>query len=105
MVSVVLHLKCYETLPWRGLFGMMAAAGILQSVVACFADFCKRLRRRFSYGQLEGAPWQAANGAAQSCPACPDELNIFGAIPSMGSSSGCGGAYCWFVHTLGELRG
>ncbi len=68
--------KCYDTLPWWGLFGMMDAAGIQQSLVACFADFCKRLRRRFRYGQREGAPWQAANGAAKGCPASPDELNI-----------------------------
>ena len=68
--------KRYDTLPWWALFGVMGHAGIRPSVVACFADFSCRIRRRFRYGQQEGTPWQACNGAAQGCPASPDELSI-----------------------------
>jgi ribonuclease HI len=68
--------KCYDTIPWWAVFGVMEAAGMSQRVVATFRDFYTRLRRRFRYGVLDGGVWQATNGLAQGCPASPDLLNL-----------------------------
>jgi hypothetical protein len=68
--------KCYDSLPWWAVFGVMRKAGIDPKLVRCFAAFYLALQRRFRYGQQDGKPWQAANGLAQGCPASPDLLNI-----------------------------
>ena len=68
--------KCYDSLPWWAVFGVMQKAGIEPRVVSCFRSFYQQLVRRFRYGQVEGEPWQATNGLAQGCPASPDLLNI-----------------------------
>ena len=68
--------KCYDTLPWWAVFGVMRHTGIEERVVACFESFYRGLHRHFRYGQVDGALWQATNGLAQGCPASPDLLNI-----------------------------
>ena len=68
--------KCYDSVPWWAMFGVMRAAGISDQVVGCFEAFYTALRRRFRYGQVEGETWQATNGLAQGCPASPDLLNL-----------------------------
>ena len=68
--------KCFDSLPWWAVFGVLRHAGVSPAVVDCFASFYQLLRRRFRYGQLDGAVWHAANGLAQGCPASPDLLNI-----------------------------
>ena len=68
--------KCYDSLPWWAVFRVLQHAGVRPSVVACFLDFYRRVRRRFRYGALDGTEWYAANGLAQGCPASPDLLNI-----------------------------
>ena len=68
--------KCYDTLPWWAVFGVLRQAGVAPRVVACFEAFYSALTRRFRYGQVEGEFWQATNGLAQGCPASPDLLNI-----------------------------
>jgi hypothetical protein len=68
--------KCYDTLPWWAVFGVLRHAGVAPQLVACFESFYQSLRRRFRYGQSEGGTWQATNGLAQGCPASPDLLNI-----------------------------
>ena len=68
--------KCYDSLPWWAVFGVMLEAGIPPSLVACFQSFYGALRRQFRFGQVDGEFWQATNGLAQGCPASPDLLNI-----------------------------
>ena len=68
--------KCYDTLPWWAVFGVIERAGIAPRLVACFRSFYGQLKRRFRYGQVDGETWQATNGLAQGCPATPDLLNI-----------------------------
>lgn len=68
--------KCYDSLPWWAVFGVMRHAGISARVVACFEAFYRGLQRHFRYGQVDGEAWQATNGLAQGCPASPDLLNI-----------------------------
>ena len=68
--------KCYDSVPWWAMFGVMRAAGVPDRVVCCFEAFYTALRRRFRYGQVDGETWQAANGLAQGCPASPDLLNL-----------------------------
>ena len=68
--------KCYDMLPWWALFGIARRAGVQESTVRAFETFYHQLQRRFRYGQVDGAAWQAANGAAQGCPASPDLLNL-----------------------------
>ena len=68
--------KCYDTLPWWAVFGVMRQAGVPERIVQCFASFYAALQRRFRHGQGDGEPWQATNGLAQGCPASPDLLNI-----------------------------
>ena len=68
--------KCFDSLPWWALFGVLRHAGVQSSVVGAFEAFYRDLQRRFRYGQVEGEPWQAANGIAQGCPASPDLLNM-----------------------------
>jgi hypothetical protein len=68
--------KCFDMLPWWALFGALRKAGVREQVVRGFMAFYRQLLRRFRYGQVDGAEWQAANGAAQGCPASPDLLNI-----------------------------
>ena len=50
-------------------------AGVREEVHG-FKAFYAQLRRRFRYGQVGGSEWQAANGAAQGCPASPDLLSL-----------------------------
>jgi hypothetical protein len=69
-------LKCYDTLPWWAVFGVMRRAGVGSHVVQCFEAFYQGLQRHFRYGQCDGTFWQATNGLAQGCPASPDLLNI-----------------------------
>ena len=68
--------KCFDSLPWWGLFRVLRHAGVDARVVRGFAAFYRHLRRRFRYGQVDGALWQSANGLAQGCPASPDLLNL-----------------------------
>ena len=68
--------KCYDSVPWWALFGMMRRTGIAEAVVGCFEAYYRDLRRRFRYGQVDGACWQASNSLMQGCPASPDELNL-----------------------------
>ena len=68
--------KCFDSLPWWAVFGTLRHAGVRPSLVACFEAFYGAVRRRFRYGAVEGAVWQAANGLAQGCPASPDLLNF-----------------------------
>ena len=68
--------KCYDSIPWWALFGVMRQAGVVETVVHAFEAFYKGLRRRFRYGQVEGESWQAANSLLQGCPSAPDQLNM-----------------------------
>ena len=68
--------KCFDMLPWWALFRILPLIGIRPTIVQAFTSFYKHLRRRFRYGQIDGAPWSATNGLAQGCPASPDLLNI-----------------------------
>jgi hypothetical protein len=68
--------KCFDSLPWWAVFGVLRAAGVRAEVVECFAAFYRHLRRRFRFGQVDGGLWAARNGLAQGCPASPDLLNI-----------------------------
>ena len=68
--------KCFDSLPWWAVFNILRRAGVRPEVVNCFAAFYRDLRRRFRYGQVDGAVWAARNGLAQGCPASPDLLNI-----------------------------
>ena len=68
--------KCFPSLPWWAVFGVLAEAGVPPSIVACFCSFYTQLRQRFRYGQVDGGEWRVANGLAQGCPASPDMLNI-----------------------------
>ena len=68
--------KCFPSLPWWALFGIMEEAGIPTGLVQCFRSFYAHLRQRFRYGHVDGAEWLMANGLAQGCPASPDLLNL-----------------------------
>ena len=68
--------KCFDSLPWWAVFGVLRQAGVAPRVVGCFEAFYASLTRKFRYGQIDGVPWQATNGLAQGCPASPDLLNI-----------------------------
>ena len=68
--------KCYDSLPWWAVFGVMSETGIPSQLVACFQSFYGALERRFRFGQVDGDVWRATNGLAQGCPASPDLLNI-----------------------------
>ena len=68
--------KAFDSLPWWAVFRTMERAGIAAEIVACFAAFYRDLRRRFRYGAVDGAMWNATNGLAQGCPGSPDLLNI-----------------------------
>ena len=68
--------KCYDSVPWWALFGVMRRTGIAEAVVQSFEAYYRGLRRCFRYGQVDGAVWQAANSLMQGCPASPDELNL-----------------------------
>ena len=68
--------KCFPSLPWWGLFGVLTQSGVSPRVVRCFRSFYAQLRHHFRYGQIDGAEWSTTNGLAQGCPASPDLLNI-----------------------------
>ena len=68
--------KCFDSLPWWAVFGIMRHTGISPLVVRCYQSFYAQLRRRFRYGQVDGSCWSATNGLAQGCPASPDFLNL-----------------------------
>ena len=68
--------KCYDTIPWWAIFGIMREAGIRKSVVECFENFYRRVRRKFRYGQVDGDVWEASNGLMQGGPESPDEPNL-----------------------------
>ena len=68
--------KCFDSLPWWALFGVLRRPGVRDNVVRCFEAFYRDLRRRFRYGNVNGAKWRAANGLAQGCPTSPDLLNL-----------------------------
>ena len=83
--------KCFDSLPWWGLFRGLRHAGVPLRVVEGFSVFYRDLRRHFRYGQVDGAVWHAANGMAQGCPASPDLLNLlFEAFHRWASASGHG---------------
>ena len=68
--------KCFPSLPWWAIFGVLERAGVPCHVVRCFRDLYCRLRHHFRYGQVDGTEWSMANGLAQGCPASPHLLNI-----------------------------
>ena len=68
--------KCFPSLPWWAIFGVMETTGISPVVVRCLRHFYAHLLHRFRYGTVEGSAWTMANGLAQGCPASPDLLNI-----------------------------
>ena len=68
--------KCFPSLPWWGLFGVLARVGVDARIVTCLRNFYRQLRHRFRYGQVDGSEWFMANGLAQGCPASPDLMNI-----------------------------
>ena len=68
--------KCYPSLPWWAVFGILEHVGVPVATVRAFRAFYMGLRARFRYGQVDGAEWSVANGLAQGCPASPDLLNI-----------------------------
>ena len=67
--------KCFPSLPWWAVFGVLARVGVGSATVGCFRSFYSQLRQRFRYGQVDGSEWSMANGLAQGCPASPDLLN------------------------------
>ena len=75
LVSVDLW-KCYDMIRWWAILGVMRYAGAPDQLVRVFGDFYRKLRRRFRFGQVEGADWQAENGLPQGCSAAPDLLNM-----------------------------
>ena len=75
LVSVDLW-KCYDMIRCWAIFGVMLYSGVPQRVVDVFQDFYRKLRRRFRYGQVDGAEWLAENGLPQGCSAAPDLLNM-----------------------------
>ena len=68
--------KCYDSIPWWALFGVMERSGVSRRVVRAFRRFYEGLIRRFRYGAVDGSPWKGTNGMAQGCPAAPDMLNV-----------------------------
>ena len=68
--------KCYDSIPWWALFGVMKKSGVSPRVVSCFRRFYEGLFRRFRFGSVDGERWKASNGMAQGCPAAPDMLNV-----------------------------
>jgi hypothetical protein len=68
--------RCFPSLPWWAVFGVLAHIGVNATTVQCFRSFYRQLRQRFRFGQVEGAEWTVANGLAQGCPASPDLLNM-----------------------------
>ena len=48
--------KCYDSIPWWAVFGMLRRAGVPKRVVRCFVGFYRALLRRFRYGQVDGEP-------------------------------------------------
>ena len=62
--------KCYDSLPWWAVFGVMRAAGVPAHQVLCFESFYAALQRHFQYGRVAREPWQATNGLEQGCPTC-----------------------------------
>ena len=68
--------KCFPSLPWWAVFGVLDAVGVNSATVACFRNFYSQLRQRFRFGQVDGSEWSTTNGLAQGCPASPDLLNI-----------------------------
>ena len=68
--------KCYDSIPWWALFGVLERSGVSRRVRRAFERFYEKLRRRFRYGMVDGEPWKGTNGMAQGCPAAPDMLNI-----------------------------
>ena len=68
--------KCYDSIPWWALFGVMRRTGLAERVVRSFEAFYRDLQRHFRYGQVDGESWRAANSLMQGCPAAPDQLNM-----------------------------
>ena len=42
--------KCFPSLPWWAIFGVMTKAGVSPHIVRCFRQHYSRLRHRFRYG-------------------------------------------------------
>ena len=68
--------KCYDSVPWWALWGMMSEAGMSRRTIRAFRQFYERLRRHFRFGHVDGSSWCSHNGLAQGCPAAPDMLNL-----------------------------
>ena len=68
--------KCFPSLPWWAIFGVLTRAGVPQRIVRCFRQLYANLRHRFRFGQVDGTEWSMTNGLAQGCPASPDLLNV-----------------------------
>jgi len=90
--------RCFPSLPWWAVFGVLTHIGVNSGVVQCFRSFYQQLRQRFRYGHSQGAEWQVTNGLAQGCPASPDLLNVlFEAFHRWAAASGKGVP---FYHTF-----
>jgi hypothetical protein len=68
--------KCFPSLPWWAVFGMLEQVGVSSNIVACFRSFYEQLKQRFRFGSVDGTEWSVTNGLAQGCPASPDLLNL-----------------------------
>ena len=68
--------KCFPSLPWWAIFGVLERAGVPCYIVRCFRCLYSQLRHHFRYGQVDGTEWSMVNGLTQGCPASPDLLNI-----------------------------
>ena len=49
--------KWFPSLPWWGLFGVLARVGVDAQIVQCLRSFYRQLRHRFRYGQVDGSEW------------------------------------------------
>ena len=67
--------KCYDTIPWWAVFGVLQVSGAPPARVTALQYFYRHLRRCFRYGQVEGTWWTATNGFPQGCSLSPDLLN------------------------------
>ena len=90
--------KCFDSLPWWGLFRVLQHAGVDIKVVKAFSAYYKDLRRRFRYGQVDGEVWHAANGMAQGCQQALTS-SIFSLKPFIGGPLPPSWGFQWLATT------
>ena len=95
--------KCFPSLPWWAVFGVMQHAGVHPHTVRAFRVY-NSLRHRFRYGQVDGAEWSMANGLAQGCPASPDLLNMLFEAFHRWAADQHGRGGCGTARGLSEFR-